>query len=81
MTTNSLKGNIPMTQANTPQTRIFKTGATTIIEDETMRGLSVEAVRDILRLTYPEVANATVRERQEGDTLVVEFLPRPGRKG
>ena len=31
--------------------------------------------------TYPEVANATIRERHEGDTLVVEFLPRAGRKG
>ncbi len=64
-----------------PVTRIFKTGSTTIVEDETMRGLSVEEVRDILKATYPEVANATVRERQEGDTFVVEFLPRAGRKG
>ena len=68
-------------QPASPTNRIFKTGSTTIVEDESMQGLSTEAVRDILKATYPEIANATVRERQEGETTIVEFLPRPGHKG
>ncbi len=41
-----------------------------------------EEVRGILKATYPEIANATIREvtTAEGQT-VVEFLPQPGRKG
>ncbi|MBN8595837.1 MAG: hypothetical protein J0M33_29050 [Anaerolineae bacterium] len=62
--------------------RIFKTGATRIIEDETLRGKSVEEVRALLRSAYPEIANATVRETTttEGQP-VIEFLPVAGRKG
>lgn len=61
--------------------RIFKTGATRIVEDESTRGLSAEQVRDVLKRRYPEVANATIRERDEDGQAVVEFLPKPGRKG
>jgi hypothetical protein len=46
-----------------------------------MRDLSLEQIRTLLKTTYPEIAHATVRERTEGDTLVVEFLPVAGRKG
>lgn len=62
--------------------RIFKTGTTQIVEDETMNGLGNEEVRDLLKRSYPEVANATIREQalENGKTLV-EFLPQPGRKG
>ena len=71
-----------MTEQTTPQARIFKTGSTKILEDETMRGLDNEAVREILKRTYPEVAHATIRERRlEDGTTLVEFLPQPGRKG
>ena len=71
-----------MTDQTKATTRIFKTGTTKIVEDETMHGLTNEQVRDILKRTYPEVANATVREQplEDGRTLV-EFLPQPGRKG
>lgn len=63
-------------------TRIFKTGATRIVEDASMSNLSNEEVRDVLQSSYPEVAHATIRERQlEDGTTVVEFLPKPGRKG
>lgn len=67
-------------QNTTP--RIFKTGATHIVEDESTVNLSNEAVREILKQQYPEVANATIREytTDEGQK-VVEFLPRPGHKG
>jgi hypothetical protein len=41
-----------------------------------------EAVRSLLKTTYPEIANATIREvtTTEGQTMV-EFLPQPGHKG
>lgn len=71
-----------MPDQTTPTARIFKTGATRIVEDESMRGLSVEDVRGILKRTYPEIAHATVRETTQADgTLLVEFLAQPGRKG
>ena len=62
-------------------TRIFKVGTAKIVEDESMQGLSIEEVRDRLKPMYPEVAEATIREKTEGETTFVEFLPRPGRKG
>lgn len=62
-------------------TRIFKIGTTKIVEDDSMAGLTVEQVRDRLKTTYPELAEATVREKTEGDVTYVEWLPRPGRKG
>ena len=71
-----------MTESTSKTARIFKTGTIKIVEDETMQALSNEAVRDLLKKTYPEVANATIREQtlENGQTLV-EFLPQPGRKG
>jgi hypothetical protein len=71
-----------MSDLNPTQARIFKTGAVRIIEDQSTAGLDNEAVRSLLKTTYPEIANATIREvtTAEGQT-VVEFLPQPGRKG
>jgi PRTRC genetic system protein C len=69
-------------QTNNTQTRIFKIGATRVVEDpSTMSGMSNEQVRDLLKTSYPEIANATIRERDENGLRVVEFLPQPGRKG
>ena len=62
-------------------TRVFRIGSTTIVEDETMRDRSIEEVQALLRPAHPEVAHATIRTRQDGETTVVEFLPQPGRKG
>ena len=71
-----------MTDQNpTPVTRVFKIGATRVVEDPSMSGLNNEQVRDLLKTTYPEIANATLRERDENGLRVVEFLPQPGRKG
>lgn len=61
--------------------RIFKIGATTIIEDDTMTDLSNEQVRDLLKRTYPEVAHATIREREHEGQRVIDLLPRAGKKG
>ncbi len=71
-----------MSDQNNSQPRIFKTGTVRIVEDESMHGLSNEEVRNVLKATYPEIANATIREvtAEDGQT-VVEFLPQPGRKG
>ena len=71
-----------MSEPTKTATRIFKTGTTKIVEDESMKGLTTEQVRDILKRTYPEVANATIREQTLADgQILVEFLPQPGRKG
>ncbi len=61
--------------------RIFKIGTTKIAEDESMANLSLDEIREQLKIAYPEVAEATVREKAEGETTFVEFLPRPGRNG
>ena len=69
-------------QNSTPLTRVFKIGATRVVEDpSTMSGMSNEQVRELLKTRYPEIANATLRERDENGLRVVEFLPQPGRKG
>lgn len=70
-----------MTEQTPSISRVFKTGATRIVEDETMAGLTNEQVRDILKRAYPEVAHATIREREQDGLRIVEFLPQPGRKG
>lgn len=68
-------------QSNT-QPRIFKIGATRIVEDMSMQGLATEAVRSLLKTTYPEIAHATIREVTNDDgQKVIEFLPVAGRKG
>lgn len=68
-------------QNQTPASRVFKIGAACIVETEAMSTLSNEKVRDLLKTSYPEVANATIRERDENGLRIVEFLPQPGRKG
>jgi len=72
---------IETTEPVQPQ-RVFKTGATRIVEDDSMRGLTVAQVQQLLKSTYPEIANATVRETMNADgQKIVDFLPLPGRKG
>ncbi len=61
--------------------RIFKVGSVKIAEDPSMQDLTNEEVRAALKTQYPEVAEAAIREKTEGETTFVEFLPRPGRKG
>ena len=70
-----------MSDQNTLQPRIFKIGATRIPDDASLSSLSNEQVRDILKRTYPEIAHASIREREDNGYRVVEFLPQPGRKG
>ena len=68
----------------TPSTppRIFKIGTTTIVEDERMSELDLNAVKKILQRTYPEVAHATVRETElEDGSTCYHFVSRAGSKG
>lgn len=65
----------------TQPSRVFKTSTTRIVEGASMSGLSNEQVRDLLKTSYPEIANATIRERDENGIRIVEFLAQPGRKG
>jgi len=69
------------TSHNTPSIRVFKTGSTLITESPEMRGLTIDQIKQLLKTTYPEIAHATVRERVEGETLIVELLPIAYRKG
>lgn len=69
-------------QISNTQSRIFKIGTTTIVEDDTLAGKTLDEIKDILKQTYPEVTHTTVRERTLDDgTPVIDFLPKPGRKG
>ncbi len=62
--------------------RIFVIGANRIVEDESTTALSNDAMRALFRATYPEVANAPIREPTDSDGhRIIEFLPQPGRKG
>lgn len=70
-----------MTENTTPN-RIFKIGATRIVEDASLSGKSLDEVKAILQRSYPEIAHATVRETMlEDGTKLVEWLAKPGRKG
>lgn len=61
--------------------RVFKIGSTKIADDDTTANLTVEQVRDHLKQLYPEVAEATIKEKDQDGITFVEFLPKPGRKG
>ncbi|MBZ0304425.1 MAG: hypothetical protein K8I82_00015 [Anaerolineae bacterium] len=81
-----------MSDQNTPDTqemnvqnrqRVFKIGGTRIVEDATMNGKSTAEIQKMLAPLYPQIENATVRERtdEESGMTVIEWIPRPGRKG
>ena len=64
-----------------PLKRVFKVGTNRIVEDTATAKLTNEQVRALLKMQYPEVANATIRETDSDGVRVIEFLPQPGRKG
>ena len=61
--------------------KVFKIGTVTVVADGSLANLTNDAARDLLKTQYPEVAHATIRERHEDGMHIVEFLPKPGRKG
>jgi hypothetical protein len=71
-----------MSAQNTSQPRIFKIGATRIVEDASLAGRDLDEVKAILQRSYPEIAHATVRETTLDDgTQLTEWLAQPGKKG
>ncbi|MBK9750803.1 MAG: hypothetical protein IPO91_29130 [Chloroflexi bacterium] len=72
-----------MTDHNPTQpTRILKIGATRIVADASLSHLNPEQLRETLKITYPEIAHATLRETTLDDgTQVLEWSAIPGRKG
>ena len=72
-----------MTDQNPTQpARILKIGVTRIIADASMSTLDPEQLRTLLKITYPEIAHATLRETTlEDGTQVLEWVAIPGRKG
>ena len=61
--------------------RVFVIGPNKVVESDSTVGLTNEQARSFLQGAYPEVANATIRTRDDNGQAVVEFLPQPGRKG
>lgn len=61
--------------------RIFKIGSDQIVDNDDTINLSIEECQEDLAQQYPEVRNATIRERTEGENQIIEFIPKPGRKG
>jgi hypothetical protein len=71
-----------MSDQNNTQPRIFKIGATRIVEDASLAGRNLDEVKAILQRSYPEIAHATVREiTLEDGTKLTEWLAQPGKKG
>ena len=71
-----------MSDQNNTQPRVFKIGATRIVEDASLAGRDINEVKAILQRSYPEITHATVRETTlEDGTKLVEWLAQPGRKG
>ena len=69
-------------QQDNQQPRIFKIGTTTIVENESTAGKSLDEIKTILARTYPEVAHATIRERTlEDGRICYDWIARAGRKG
>ena len=61
--------------------RVFKIGDNLIVENETLVNLTNEEAQHMLAFTYPEVENAKVTTSVQNGQLVVEFMPKVGRKG
>lgn len=69
-------------QNPTQPSRVFKIGATRIIADASMLTLDPEQIRTLLKISYPEITHATIRETTlEDGTQLLEYISQPGRKG
>ena len=69
--------------AATSQTRVFVIGGVRIVEDASMAGKSTTEIQKLLTPLYPQIENATMRERTDeaSGMMVVEWIAKPGRKG
>ena len=72
-----------MTDNTQPTNRVFKIGSVRIVEDDSLRGKSPSEVQQFLAPLYPQIENATVRERTDEASGVTEitYHAAPGCKG
>jgi hypothetical protein len=70
-----------MTEKTTTTPRLIKIGSTQFVEDESTLDLSIEELRRALRPAFPELAYASVQQREENGVHYVFFDARPGHKG
>ena len=70
-------------QTSANPTRVFVIGGVRLMEEASMSGKTNADIQQMLKPLYPQVENATLRERfdEASGLTVVEFIPRPGRKG
>lgn len=63
--------------------RVFKIGSVRLVEDAALAGKTPQEVQQLLAPLYPQIENASLRESTDPDTglTLIEWLPRPGRKG
>lgn len=62
--------------------RIFKPEpSVTINETKATEGKSIDEVKKILAVAYPQVLNSSVQETQKGGDTIYSFLPAAGKKG
>lgn len=68
---------------NQTRTRVFVIGGVRLMEEASMAGKTNADIQQMLKPLYPQVENATLRERldEASGLTIVEFIPRPGRKG
>lgn len=64
-------------------TRVFQIGGVRLVEEASMKGKTNAEIQQMLKPLYPQVENATLRERfdEASGLTLIEFIPRPGRKG
>lgn len=67
----------------TSQNRVVVIGGVRLTEDASMVGKSIAEIQKMLTPLYPQVENATVRERTDeaSSMTIIEWIPKPGRKG
>lgn len=61
--------------------RVVKIGTTKVPVAPSMLNLSIDELRNNLKAQYPEVAEAQYKAVVQDGVQLIEFLPRPGRKG
>ena len=62
-------------------TTYIKIGNQKIILPEDKADISIEAARELLKFSHPEVKDAIGREASSEAGRALEFSPKPGRKG
>lgn len=67
------------TDDKTEKPRVFKVGGKLIPDPDATK--TIEDVKNTLKLMYPEVSTGTHKVTDDGEQVIVEFLPKAGKKG